>query len=105
MDVRFSKSGGSDTNEFGLCLKLRNSLAARISHSRPQAPNELGDHLADRAFVGDPALYALGNVLGIVDGTFLRVPVARPFFHCANGAHPTVRFEAPALEENDLAGG
>src|SRR5688500_2962074 len=104
VDVRFAEARRGDTDELRVRLQVGDGLAAGVSHTGPQAADELGDHLGNRAFVRDAAFDAFGDEFRICRRAFLGVTVAGTFLHCSDRAHAAVGLEIAALVQDYLAG-
>ena len=101
MDVALTQSRRRDAHKASFALQFVDGPAPAVAHSGAQAPDQLGDHVGQRALVGDAAFDALGDQFRNL--AFLRVAVSRSCGHGSNGAHAAVSLEAAPLKEDRLA--
>src|SRR6185437_14490751 len=103
MWVRFTQSGRSDANKFGLGPEFVNSPAPSIPHSSTQPAYHLEQDVSGRPLVRDPSFDPLRHQLLGRHLTFLEVPVCTSILHRGKAAHAANHLEATPFHENRFA--
>src|SRR5438552_11379836 len=103
VDVALTQSRRRDAHKASFALQFVDGPAPAVAHSGAQAPDQLGDHVGERALVGDAAFDALGDQFRNL--AFLRVAVSRSRAHGGDGAHAAVGLEARSEERRVGKGG
>src|SRR5690625_2416668 len=101
--MAFAEAGAGDADELRAVPHLLDRPVAGVTHRGAETADQLVDHIAGRAAIGDMALDAFGHELvGALD-FLLKITVGRAARHGADASHAAIALVAAALVEHDLA--